>query len=376
MKKWKILAVLLFAGLLAGCAFKIAETPFEAKDLSGKGYIQKVDNFVVMLDASSSMFDTYQPMYDGHANKQKCDRAKDVVLHMNDTLPALNLQSGLQVFGPVLGKNFDTSNLTYGMTAYNSADFAAAVKNVKVSGNTPLAAPLDDAAAELKNTSGKIAAILVSDGMNTKSSSPVVAAENLKKAYGDKICIYTILIGDDPAGKQTLADIAAAGQCGFATDEETLSTSEGMANFVEQVFLTKAPAPKPAPVVPKPEPVLYETVTMNLLVEFDFDKATIRPREEDRLDEFAKFMSVYKSTNAVLEGHTDNIGTEKYNMKLSLKRAESVKKHLIAKYNIDPARLSTKGYGFSRPISSNKTDKGRQENRRVVAVISASVEKK
>ncbi|MCJ7600843.1 MAG: OmpA family protein, partial [Desulfobulbaceae bacterium] len=151
-----------------------------------------------------------------------------------------------------------------------------------------------------------------------------------------------------------------------------VATSEGMADFVEQVFLEKEVA---QPVAQKvaPAPVLGKTITMNLNVLFNFDKDKVRPREQDQLDEFAAFMKAHPQTSAVLEGHTDNYGSEAYNEGLSMRRAESVKKYMVNKFNIDPARLATKGYGFSRPIATNKTEAGRQENRRVVAVISTTV---
>jgi OOP family OmpA-OmpF porin len=364
----KSLWILVMIGFVASCAPMATESPFTATDLSGKlgqGYKQKVDNALIILDASTSM-------YDKEDGTQKIVRAKNVVLHMNDTLPPLKMQAGLHVFGPTLGVNMDDSKLVYGMTAYNAADLAAAVKSVQVAGLTPLAKPLVKSVAALKDSKGQIAVIIVSDGMNTSDQSPVEAAQALKAAFGDRICIYTILIGDSPVGKKVMEDVAAAGKCGFSTTEGAVATSQGMADFVEQVFLEKEVA---QPVVQKvvPPPVMEKTVTMNLNVQFDFDKYNLRRTAQDRVEEFAAFMKEHPHTTALLEGHTDNYGSAAYNDRLSLRRAESVKKYLVEKLKIDPARLTTKGYGFSRPIATNKTAAGRQENRRVVAVISATV---
>ncbi|MBI5557653.1 MAG: OmpA family protein [Deltaproteobacteria bacterium] len=369
MNIWKSLWIFVLAGFLAGCAKQAAELPFTASDLSGKlghGYRQKVDNALIILDASSSM-------YDLEAGQQKYIRAKNVVLHMNGTLPPMKLMAGLRVFGPTGEGNSEDSRLVYGISQHNTADLAAAIKAVTVGGLTPLAKPLYQSADDLQNSKGNIAVIIVSDGLGTDGKSPVPPAENLKKAFGDKICIYTILIGSSAEGKKVLEEIAAAGQCGFATTERNLATSEGMADFVEQVFFEKEPvAAKPAPIqVPEKD----KTVTINLKVLFDFDKDEVLPREQDELDEFAAYMKENPQTTAVLEGHTDNFGSEAYNERLSLRRAKSVKKYLVKKFNIDSTRLITKGYGFSRPIASNKTEQGRQENRRVVAVISANAKK-
>ena len=367
----KSLWIFILLGFMTGCAMQTAETPFMATDLSGKlgqGYRQKVDNALIILDASSSM-------YDKDNGSQKIVQAKNVVLHMNDTLPPLKMQAGLHVFGPTKGGSLEDSKLVYGMTAYDAAALAAAVKDVQVEGLTPLAKPLLKSVDDLKESKGRIAVIVISDGIDTYKKSPVEAAEILKNTFGDRICIYTILIGSNPVGKKVLEDVAAAGKCGFATTEGDVASSQGMAEFVEKVFLEKEPempvAKKPVP--PPPAPVQEKTITMDLKVLFDFDKDNVLPREQDELDEFAAFMKAHPQTTAVLEGHTDNYGSEAYNNKLSMRRAESVKKYLVKKFNIDPARLATKGYGFSRPLATNKTVDGRQENRRVVAVISTNV---
>jgi OOP family OmpA-OmpF porin len=70
-----------------------------------------------------------------------------------------------------------------------------------------------------------------------------------------------------------------------------------------------------------------------------------------------------------LEGHTDSVGTEDYNMSLSRQRAESVKMYLVEKFNINASRISTVGYGKSQPVATNDTEAGKQKNRRVVANI-------
>jgi OOP family OmpA-OmpF porin len=85
-------------------------------------------------------------------------------------------------------------------------------------------------------------------------------------------------------------------------------------------------------------------------------------------------MQEYPATSAVIEGHTDNVGGEQYNLQLSQRRAESVRKYLIDNFNIAPDRLKAEGFGESRPIASNSTPEGREQNRRVVAVISATKE--
>ena len=73
----------------------------------------------------------------------------------------------------------------------------------------------------------------------------------------------------------------------------------------------------------------------------------------------------YTSKRLQIEGHTDNVGSEKYNQVLSAKRAESVKQYLVQHFPIAPERLVTMGYGKTRPIAVNDTEEGRQKNRRI-----------
>ncbi len=123
------------------------------------------------------------------------------------------------------------------------------------------------------------------------------------------------------------------------------------------------PAPPPAPAPPP------EKLCMTLDIQFDFDKADVKEQYYPSIEEAANFMKDNPEATAVIEGHTDNVGKYEYNIKLSDRRADNVKKIMVEKYGIDASRLTTKGYGYTKPIASNKTAEGRQKNRRVDAVI-------
>ncbi|MDZ7697300.1 MAG: OmpA family protein [Deltaproteobacteria bacterium] len=97
---------------------------------------------------------------------------------------------------------------------------------------------------------------------------------------------------------------------------------------------------------------------------FDFDKSKIKPRYYSVLDDVVKVLKQNPSVRIVIEGYTDNIGTQAYNQKLSEERARAVEQYLIQK-GITEERLKTVGYGSSRPKVTNKTDAGRALNRRV-----------
>jgi outer membrane protein OmpA-like peptidoglycan-associated protein len=117
-----------------------------------------------------------------------------------------------------------------------------------------------------------------------------------------------------------------------------------------------APAPAPAP-VPTEEKIVLRGVN------FDFDKADIRPDAAVILDEAASLLG-QSSGSVSVGGHTDSVGADAYNQGLSERRAAAVKDYLAGK-GVDPSRLSTAGYGESNPIASNDTADGRALNRRV-----------
>ena len=98
-------------------------------------------------------------------------------------------------------------------------------------------------------------------------------------------------------------------------------------------------------------------------LEFDFGKATIREHSDESLNKLAQLM-VAKKFSLKLSGYTDNVGSVAANLKLSKNRAEAVKTYL-ATQGVEPSKITAEGYGKANPIASNKTAKGRQQNRRV-----------
>ncbi|MDB5105176.1 MAG: OmpA/MotB domain protein [Fibrobacteres bacterium] len=102
---------------------------------------------------------------------------------------------------------------------------------------------------------------------------------------------------------------------------------------------------------------------------FDVGKATLTQDLKTNLAKIAGILTIYKDANVQVEGHTDNVGGEEYNQKLSEKRASNVMEFLTTPGGIAAARLSSMGYGFSKPIADNATKEGRQKNRRVDLVI-------
>jgi OOP family OmpA-OmpF porin len=130
-----------------------------------------------------------------------------------------------------------------------------------------------------------------------------------------------------------------------------------------------APAPAPAPVArPAPAPaapaVAATKVTYAADAFFDFDKSVLKAEGRAKLDDLVGKVKDISLEVIIAVGHTDSVGSDSYNQKLSVKRAEAVKAYLVTK-GIEKNRVYTEGKGEKQPVADNKTSEGRAKNRRV-----------
>ncbi len=114
--------------------------------------------------------------------------------------------------------------------------------------------------------------------------------------------------------------------------------------------------------------VTEKKIELKQTVYFDFNKATIKPVSFALLDDVAQAMKDNPKIKVEVQGHTDSVGNDAFNLKLSQRRAESVRNYLIKK-GISSDRMTPKGYGENVPIADNRTKDGRDQNRRVEFVI-------
>jgi OOP family OmpA-OmpF porin len=419
--------------LIVGCATqRPVQRPkpwasFTAEDLNGKlktrEYEQKVNTFLVVMDGSGSMLDSFNGM-------KKIDIAKGVVWRLDQTIPDLELTGGLRT----LGQRFtDDSVLVYGMTPYSKGAVGAAAEGVYGGGMTPLGNAQGKVSGDLKTAQGNIAVIVVSDGKETDKKS-VTAAQNIKTQYGNRVCIYTVLVGDDAQGRSLMEKISQAGSCGFSINADQIESSGGMADFVEKVFLTRLPdsdsdgvpdkfdecpdTPKgvkvdangcpfdsdgddvpdyldrcpdtprglkvdkwgcpydsdgdrvlddtdECPDTPRGATVdkrgcwAYEAILM-----FDLDSDKIKSDAYPMLDDAVSVLIKNPELRVEIQGHTCNLGSPKYNMGLSEKRSRAVRDYFTSR-GIERFRLTTTGYGSTRPAYPNDTAENRAKNRRV-----------
>ena len=127
-----------------------------------------------------------------------------------------------------------------------------------------------------------------------------------------------------------------------------------------------APAPRaaaPAP-APAPAPAAATKVTYAADAFFDFDKSVLKAEGKAKLDDLVGKVKGINLEVIIAVGHTDSVGTDAYNQKLSVRRAEAVKAYLVSK-GIEKNRVYTEGKGEKQPVADNKTKEGRAKNRRV-----------
>lgn len=359
-------------------------------------FLQKVQNFEVVFDGSMSMTDDFN-------GQSKFDTAKTTMQRFNEAIPNIKLMGAFRLCGCDTCPYAEESKLIYGPEYYTKSGMGAAINKLEyAAGSTPMALSINGVKDDIRPLKGKTAVIVISDGVGVKYDA-VRAVQDLKKEYGDNVTVYTLWVGNDTDARVNLDKMAAAGGTKGAIPVTDIAGATGMSNFVETVFLEeildsdhdgvpdnmdKCPnTPQgvkvdkngcpidtdgdgvpdymdKCPNTPKGAIVDEDGCWTIHNINFDFNKANIKPGFYPILNNVFKVMKENKDLKIVINGHTDNIGPEAYNMKLSKRRALAAKAYLVKK-GISKDRITTKGYGFSRPIASNKTEEGRAKNRRV-----------
>jgi len=136
---------------------------------------------------------------------------------------------------------------------------------------------------------------------------------------------------------------------------------------------TAAAAPPPAPTM-APAPAATEKYCSILDFEFEINRDDIQREEKEKLAVLGTFLVKYPDTTAVIEGHTDNVGSPENNQQLSKRRADSVVSYLVASFPIAASRLTSAGYGDTRPIGDNNTEDGKRMNRRIGAIVACATD--
>ena len=374
----KLLVVVLSLALLGGCATVIQ--PIPAQDLNTKvksgALVQKANNFEVIMDTSASMDDPYQWNHFAYTvpmKTTKLEYEQHLVRLFNDTIPNLKLTAGLRDFAGQrwLTRPYDTK-LWYGMAPYVKEDLGKAIFKVNTAGvESPLDLALDAATADLKPLAGQSAVIIFSDGLEMPKA--VASAQAMKATLKDKVCIYAVLIGNDimtqdyPQGEglALLDKVVKAGQCGYVVKGKDVESADGMAAFVEKIFLGPAAAAVAAP--PAAAAMVPPAADPDSIY-FDYDKYNVKTDYKNVVKKNADYLKANKGSNVLIEGNCDDRGTNEYNMALGQRRADSAAKALKAA-GIDAKRIKTVSYGEEKPVCKDANEACWSKNRNAKFVV-------
>ncbi|MFO7761033.1 MAG: OmpA family protein [Desulfobia sp.] len=362
-----------FFMLSGGCAsFKGMEYSSDTLEekLAEGDLRQKTDRLLVVIDGQRDI---------------NLKKAYGLLQGIKESIPSgISYEKAFRIYGWNVKSFSEDISILFGLhkLTHQGIEELVVTKTLPDSEINPLSISLDSLVMELSKTKGNNALVIISNGRQINDST-VKSARYLKQSLAEQICFYPVLMGDDPEGEKRLQTLTEIGGCGYLSRGEALLSADEMADFVcDMFFLPVEPLPckrvkKPAPEkkTPSLEKMLGrdKKISFVLNVEFEFDKAEVRPEFHNELKKTAEFLKTYPQTAAELIGHTDSIGSESYNRRLSLQRARSVRTYLIDKFNIDEERLTVKGVGEAEPVADNSSATGRQRNRRLVAVITRQV---
>lgn len=398
---------------ITACATQYKPVPsFQAQSIEMGRHEKKVAHLVLILDASYSMDD-------GYKGYRKLDIAKSVVNNFNATMPDSDVRVMVYSFGHDLSVSTKYVDIQLPLQRYDRQALSAAVNRVGTAGGiSRLDSAIADAAADLSETTGPIAIVIVSDG-EEMGMTPVVAAKQLKADHGDRLCIYTVLIGNSSEGQALLDQIAAVSGCGKTVGADDLATGAAMSRYVSDILLSEkmdrdgdrvADALDRCPDTPRgvqvdengcPQdrdkdgvadfrdhcpgtaagaavdangcPPVVATKSAEVTdagtwlykdIQFENNKADLKRTSYGTLNEISSALRTQPKLIIEIQGHTDGSGARSYNLTLSRHRAQSVKTYLETR-GIDPTRMTVRGYGPDRPIASNASEEGRARNRRV-----------
>ncbi len=349
-----------------------------------KQFVKSCDSFVLVTDESSSMNLYYHW-------KEKIKLEKKILEIVNKNIPEVDYLSSLESLTCKMN-NPDKSvvkNL-YPVATYNKTKMAEAISKVKGSDAwTPLSFALKGIESDLKEMNGKIHVIIFSDGEeNYEKIKASKVAKDLKQKYN--ICIYAVQIGDSKEGRKNLKAIVDATGCGKLYSGDSLLNGKDLNKFIKEVFgyeklVEVKPKPAPRSVVKvekdsdhdgiydrydqcpdtlKGAPVDAHGCWNIPVVYFDTDKYNIKPVFYPMLQSIIHVLKLNPEVKLVIKGYTDSKASEKYNLKLSEKRAKEVAK-FFEKNSIASDRLIVKYFGECCPVASNNSEDGRALNRRV-----------
>ena len=342
---------------------------------------KKVEGFLVLPDVSQSMDANWT---EGNcAGLDKLQVQFEIIRRFSTAIPQLNYVGAMRAFGikNLISSDKDYSRVIYPPQKFDHTAFVAEVNKLEPTrGITPMGPAMVHAAGDLGTMGGRKALIIISDFEKSADfGDPVAESAKLKTEYGPNISVYTIGITQSPKQVALATEIARAGGgqyfdgCSLYKDQAALD--EAVKTIFYDEFNVVVDPDSDGDGVPDSRDKCPNT-PLGAIVDargcwiaaygnfFDFDKSDLKEQYLPHIKRIADVLKAHPDLNVVLDGHTDDVGTPEYNMKLGERRALAVRDALVG-YGVEEDRLKYASYGETMPIADNSTDEGRALNRRV-----------
>jgi len=367
----KLTVIFMMCALVSACSFfgKKKIDPNFATDA-----VQQIETLLVIFDATSTLNDQA-------FGQKKLDISKNILTMLNHELKNLEITSGLRTVA-------NTTQLACGLSRHNPHKFQMAVNDVTTAkGNISMSAAINAGKYDLKNASGNIAMIIISDGISCNNYA-LKSAEILASDLGSRLCLYTIRVGNHPKGSTYMKQLTEKASCGYPVAASKLNSKQAMKAYVQSIFFAASNAGLVEMDISGADAdgdgvsndvdkcnrtpdgaVVDADGCWNIQkIFFDWNKANVQFQYKQKLLDAAKVFKANPYLRVELQGHADNTGTAVYNNALSEQRAKNVEKVLI-QGGVSDNQLSTKGFGSTKPAFPNDSKENRAMNRRVEAVI-------
>lgn len=314
--------------------------------------IKTADNAIILFDSSSTM---NKPFKD--TGMSRYDVAKKALMERNEYFPDLGYNFGLYLYTPW--------KEVYPVQKYDRDNFAKALGKLppKATGVTFLNEGLKKLDPILQGLDGRSAVFIFTDGSYTNRGGgmkkPSEYLITMAKKYN--VFFYIVSTADDYYSSELFTKVKK-----YNSFIRVIAFEDFMdlASYnSEALFTVKATKH----IVTITDKKIVGIKTQNFL--FDFNKTDLSQNARDRLEILAAFLNKNKNTYAAMAGHTDNVGTENYNIELSHRRVESIATYLVENFNVNRSQLVTFWFGDLNPVADNSTKEGRMQNRRVEILV-------
>lgn len=307
----------------------------QARVTPAPGEVLKVDQIMILADVTGST-----------GKHGVFELEKQLVGDFVAMMPDLNYRAGFSSFASGPENDWTRVRLANGTldrmtTASRGYEYLGR--------STPLRHAVETVGSEFRPNAGHAALVVFSDGKSKPHRNILDECAAIAEALDGNLCIYTVNVGSDEQGRMLLEQMAEVTGCGVAWQASDLQSQAAMEAMVREVFFGSRQQTR--------------TVVLGAEVLFDFDKATLKPEGKRAIDALVADMKAAPRETVAVEGHTCDLGSDSYNMGLSQRRANAVKTYMVDR-GINASRISTQGYGESRPAVPNTGESNRQLNRR------------